>query len=373
VLGCQYRHALGATLPAQKALTVIESLEKKFQVIKWSAHCVETQLATASDTTSVIKTKPGFFDSQIVFDSVGRRYRIEMKQVSEWINGDAPWMGMVSGFSFDGEVYRGWERQKHGMELPSEQDRPAFGDISKNRNEQPSREDLVDFGCTATGLGYMPPYFWDGGESPNQPLSRLLRKWLDERRDVSVVENGNGAWTIATRVRYGALDGCHLRIRYDPTKGGVVTGAQWVVVEKGHDYENARLDIELQKVADGIWVPKTARRISCLNRPPDMVVTSFEGIEVNPSVGTTTFQMEFPKGTRVSDHIRKMYYVAGTDVDQQLAIQAFMERYNITGNVPPFKMSLSLGRAVALVVSLVLVILMIAILAVHRWKRKHAR
>jgi hypothetical protein len=201
----------------------------------------------------------------------------------------------------------------------------------------------------------------------------LLRKWLDEKRDVSIVENGNGAWTIATRVRYGGLDGCHLRIRYDPTKGGVVTGAQWVFVEKGHDYENARLDVELQKVADGIWVPKTAKWIHCLNRPPDMVVTSFEGIEVNPSVGTTTFQMDFPKGTRVSDHIRKMYYVTGTDVDQKRAVQAFMERYNITGDVPPPTTSLSLGRAVALVVSFALVFLVIVISAVRRWKGKHAR
>ena len=362
---------LGGTVELEKAISIVESLEKKFHVLRWKAHCVKAYLANAKDSASITTIKPGFQDSQVVFDPVGRRYHIEMQNVGEWIKGAAPSIGVVTGFSFDGEVYRSWKRSKPGSQLPTVDDSlPASGHISKDRKDLSIKEDLVGFSCIATGTGYMPPFFWDGGESPNQPLSRLLRKWLGEKRAVSIVENSDGVWSISTPITYAGEKGYLLRIGYDPSKGGVVTGVQWVFLGKGREVETTRLDIELQKVGDGLWAPKTIKRIACLDKPPHIVFASYHAVEVNPPIEPSTFQLAFPRGVEVTDHVKKTIYITGKVTDEPSAVRAYMVRFNLTGDVVPSTLSYT-RRIVASVVSLIMVVCAILLYVLR--KRRVAR
>jgi hypothetical protein len=292
-------------IPPQKAIAMMESLEKKIQVLRWKAHCVEPTVASATDFTSVIKTEPTFWDYQVVLDPVGRRYHVEMQGVLKWFEGVVPYSGTACGYSFDGKVYRAWSRDRNGDQLPTGQE-PTDGVISGNRKDigWPNREsDLIQFDCIRSGIGCMPPYFWDG-EVPPQPLSRLVRKWMEEKREVSIVEGKEGLWTITTPVKYPAPKGFTLHIRYDPTKGGVVTGANWVFLREAREVDNIRMEVELQKVADKLWAPRTVRWAFTLDKTPIVTTTSFKAVTINPSVEPNAFQLTFPEGARVTDYTK---------------------------------------------------------------------
>jgi len=365
-----HRSAFATTVPPEKALAVVEALEKRIQVLRWKARGVQAWAANAKDLKSIVRTRPGFFYTQVVFDPVGRRYRIEMQQVGEWIKGAAPFYADRSEFAFDGEVYRGWHRGQPGKELPSaESGREGMGAVSKDRNDMPNREDVVGFCCTGTGLAYMPPYFYDG-ESPNQPFSRLLRKWIDEKRSVSIVEDEQGVWTITTPIKYAKRGGFRLRIRYDPTKGGVVTGAQWLFVDKDREIENGRLEVELQKVTDWLWVPRTSRWGATLDRQPPVAMGTYEAVEVNFPVDATTFALEFPKRVQVFDHISKSLYVTGTPTDEASAVRAYMQAFRLTGAVR--RPNMAMYRRIAIVVFAVIAVAGAAVFLVRKKRRRLA-
>jgi len=299
------------TILPQEAIARIESLERNYRTLRWKAHSVEVELRSAADTKSVASQRKDFQDSQVLFDPMGRRYCMAIQAVNS-IDGRPPFLASVAGYSFDGEVYRGWQRSKLGDQLPAaEDDLPARGGIAKDRKNISQQEDPVTLACVATGLGHMPPYFWDG-ESPCQPLSALMRKWLEAKRDFSIVEDYRGVWTIRTTVTIAGNEGCRLQIRFDPERGGVVTGARWSFAAAGNcEIEHARLEVELQQVGDDVWMPKIVRRVLSFEMPPTMTLTTFEDVEVNPTAAADAFRVTFPKGVRVADHIRGTTFVAG--------------------------------------------------------------
>jgi hypothetical protein len=326
--------AVGANIAPQKALSVIEALETKFQVMRWTAVYGVGELSDPADSNSIAKLRNSFQRTEVIYDPVGRRYRAEMQGVCPWLDGERPYIGSCQGFSFDGEVYRTWERQKAGTELPTVRDDPGRGVISRDLSDHHLPEPLPQFAYLATGMGYMTPCFSDF-DSPSQPLSRILHKWLDEGRDVTVVEDDEGAWTITTPTTYAGHEGYRLRIGYDPNKGGVITGGQWIYLGEEGEIENTRLDIELQELGGGVWVPKTVKRVSCLDRPALVKFVTYEDVQVNPPVDSTTFLSEFPRGVRVTDHIEGKTYVVTGVVDEQSAVRQFMQMHNVTGEAPP--------------------------------------
>ncbi len=333
----------GSLIPVEKAIATIESLEDRIKVICWKAHTVMTaKLANGYDSNSVTETKPVIYETQAMLDPAGRRYCVVIRQVSEWLQGAAPFIGTIYSYSFDGKTYRAWQRSRHGQQLPTDKD-PAEGFIAQRRDEIgiPSRE--ADWIRWTTGTDCMPPYFcggrWDD-ETPPCLLSQTLRKWVKEKRDISIAEDKNGVWTISTtvKIKLAGSDGSKeyrnlLRLCYDPTKGGVVVGAVWLpldenghtIVRDGRQIEQQRMEIELQKVNDALWAPKTVKYVLPLDK--SMNVVAFDEVQVNVPVDRDTFRVKFPNGTQVNDEIRKMLYVIGKPTDEEAAGEAYMRRH----------------------------------------------
>jgi hypothetical protein len=299
------------TVPPQEAIARAESLEKNYRVLRWKAHSVEMELDNAADSRSVAKQRKDYQDTQIVFDPVERRYNMTIQGVSS-LGGQPPFVASIAGCSFDGEVYRDWRRTKLGGQLPAaEDDLPAQGGISKDRTVLSRLEDPVTLACVATGLGYMPPYVWDG-ESPCQPLSSLLRTWLAAKRDFSITEDYRGVWTIHATVNLAGNNGYRFQMRYDPKRGGVATGARWNLgAVAGSEIECARLEVELQQTTEETWMPKCIRRVLAFETPATMTQTTIDAVEVNPPTDADAFRVVFPKGARVTDHLQGKSFVAG--------------------------------------------------------------
>jgi hypothetical protein len=161
-----------------------------------------------------------------------------------------------------------------------------------------------------------------------------MQTWLDEGKDVVVAEDIEGAWIIGATLRVGGNNGtsrglsCRdhfFQVSYDTRKGGVVTGVRLLAPDDAGKLtrEAARVEIDLQKVENEFWMPKTIKEVW----PGDklMTVTSCEDVEANPLIGDEAFRCEFPDGVRVEDHIRELYYETGKPLDQHAAHQDFSE------------------------------------------------
>lgn len=298
------------------AISVIESLESKFQALKWHARCQQAKLTTPDNTKNYEVIEPIDMRSEIIFDPIGERYLIKINSVNKWVQGADPFVSTVEAHSFDGEVYRQLDWEKPGKILPTPNDTRGNGVICNDKgNLSPWGNDIVKKQSFALGTAYMPPYFSSiSADYPTQRLSRLIRTWLDEGKEVTILESNTKVWTInAKPFKLGPYDHL-LTITYDLTKGGVVTGVRLLAPDEKGEYlcENVRVEIELQQVNGHFWFPKVIKQVW----PNDnsMTFTSIENIEVNPPITAETFRVEFPKGVYITDYINKMHYVEGNAI-----------------------------------------------------------
>jgi hypothetical protein len=162
---------------------------------------------------------------------------------------------------------------------------------------------------------------------PVKCLSSLLRAWLDEKKNIKIFERDKGIWTI--HVEWMKLGPCDhiLCIIYDTTKGGVVTAKRWLAPDAKGEFntENIRVEIDLQEVKEGLWMPKMARTVYPWDK--DMDAISYEVVEVNPSTTVDTFRVQFPNGTYVTDYIKNRYYVMGGICNQPSEIRCWQAPY----------------------------------------------
>ena len=228
-----------------------------------------------------------------------------MSGTTEWDGGAAPFVSTLDQCSFDGETYRELRWSKPGTTLPNPESSIGLAVVSRSKGHLSvvPGKDLLEIMCFELGLTYMPPYFLAvGTHYPVQPLSKLMRTWLDEGKGVAVTENETGEWTIDVKLDigrcWGAPDGSipHLfRIAYDPRKGGAVGGVRALAPDKNGNYEceNVRVEIDLQEVGGEFWAPKTIKLVWRWDKL--MTITTCEAVEINPPVSAGTFAWIFPK------------------------------------------------------------------------------
>jgi hypothetical protein len=118
-------------------------------------------------------------------------------------------------------------------------------------------------------------------------------------------------------------------------KGGVATGARILSLDDNGqaEWENVRLEIDLQQVEGGFWVPKEVRQV--WPNDNDMAIATFEAVKVNPEVSSDDFVLDFPEGVRVDDHIDSVSYVVGRELDRESMTREFMRRHRIDSQQPP--------------------------------------
>jgi hypothetical protein len=59
----------------------------------------------------------------------------------------------------------------------------------------------------------------------------------------------------------------------------------------------------------------------------------FSSVEINPPIEKNMFNVSFPNGTFVEDFVVKKVYKVGDPVDEDKAIDDFIQRYGFTGDI----------------------------------------
>lgn len=348
-------------VPTTKAISVMESLEKKIVVVKWNVHCVRTTLRSAHDTSALDLNVEYDKHAEVTYDPVAGRYKVKQEGVQRWVNGAAPLISGTTAFAFDGEIHQRYEHEKGGKTAPTYEENPGFATISRDVNDVAQKTSVLSVGPLALGLAYMPPHCWiPGTDFRLQPLSRQLREWVDEGWNVAIEEDGGGVWTIRVVKRKPSEFDDLVRIRYDPTKGGVVADLKRLTYDEKIEHE--RVEIELQESKHGIWLPQVMKYVNPLNKW--LVTTRCEAVDINFPITADTFRLEFPKGTRVDDEVQKMYYVVGRATDNQSKIREFMRMHRLTGE-PPVRPQPRPGRSVAIAMLLTLIVAFVVVVAVR--------
>jgi len=116
-------------------------------------------------------------------------------------------------------------------------------------------------------------------------VSSLMQTWLDEGKDITIADDGKGKWTIGVKLKI-ATSNRELPSSYFPSP----TTWQKKALSRALDcwpqtktwnfnVENARVEVDLQQVNGGFWVPKTS---GTGDLDKTMTVTSCDNVEVNP-------------------------------------------------------------------------------------------
>lgn len=360
LIGFLFAHDLkGEVIPTQRAISVMKSLEAKFQILQWGVNYRAYKLKDGDDLGSVTEHLFPKLDVEVVIDPISGRYKCKATGTYKWVNGPAPSVSSMESFSFDGAQYRNWKRTRHGQELPIQKEDPAFGVISKDRDDIIDRDYMQSF-CLMTGLAYMPPYFWTP-EITVQPLSSLLQTWVDKKWEVSVTESKQGVWQIKmpwTDGKFGEIN-----ITYNLDKGGIVTKARWSNQE---DLDTIRLFVDLKEIDAGVWVPQIIKLVH--NRGKHLSILKYKNITINPEVTAETFRSKFPKGCKVEDFIEEKIYYVGTASDRQSQIRQFALEHRITGKSAS---SSPLGRRTFLALNICIIVIL-ATLYMIRIRRRRA-
>lgn len=350
------RAAAGETIPPERAIAVMKSLEDRFRVLQWKAHFESAKLKGRDDLASITEKRLPEVDVEVVFDPVIGRYQCKATGTYEWLQGLAPTLSSIDVYSFDGEQHRHWKSESPGHDLLAAKAAPAFGAISNDRADIRDR-DYMQSVCMMTGLAYMPPFFWNPG-CPVQPLSSLLQTWIDAEWEVSIVENSKGRWSIAIPWEDGKRGQIH--ITYDLEKGGIVTQARWVNVD---GIDASRVSVELEEILLDKWMPKSIKRVG--NFIADLV--DLKDIQINPAVNAETFRCEFPNGCKVTDFIEKKTYIVGSTSDRQSQLRLFASEHNITGDAERTRFS---GHGVLFVANVCLVVILVTLYLIRRRQTK---
>jgi hypothetical protein len=308
-------------VPLDTAIEVMETLAGRIGSARWT---VETAHGTLSNNgklnANVVRTT-----GEVVFEPTSGRYRAHLQSIRKAEGGPEPTIAERNICTFDGSRSRIFNRHNFGRTIPAIQGggagvHPGFGKISDNTDE------FQTLWGWSSGLGYFPPYF------EKDRLPDLLRRERSKGRLARVTEDDQGIWHI--EVIDDANAKSLKRIDYDRAKGGVVTGAIWK--EGNPPTAFKRITVELQRIEDGYWVPKTVENRFVLNVPVSVDYVFFRDVKLNRPVSNSDFQLQFPAGSQVMDYAEKKAYVIGAKPkDEQAMIRAFMQMTGMRPSPPP--------------------------------------
>lgn len=293
-------------------ISIIESMEARFNVIEWKFHTTEvTGLESGGLEPAAREGSPFLVKGFVRWDPATQRYFADFDSILRWQNGLAPFIAAHRQMSYDGELFRFWERTQPGSTLPEFDDR-ANGAISESSKEAEGAA-FYNAWLIESGIAFVPPLFPTFVEPPSR-LSNLLRSQQEAGRPLDVAVNSDGTWRFRTTMHFDDGDPFELRIWYDPNKG-CVSRAEWG--GGNPDVVWRRYDADLAEVQDGVWVPRECRLTQELQTPPvtkRIVLTDFT---MKPNLSQDAFRVTFPPGTRVDDHVEDRSYLVGPAVAKE--------------------------------------------------------
>ena len=272
-------------------------------------------------------------------------------------------------------------------------DQLAFGGnqytfLAHNRKEGGITNDRMDFPSSHwfSGLVFAPegllpglPNIFSlmailGDDGRADLLSSFLADWKTGKNQFFI--NEEGVLNIIAEVKLKKTTDCPASVSlfYDMQKGGIITSA--VVTYRQFDENRIEREkelcswtIETKQNSDGQWVPfKTSyKEFLSSGRLSATLEATFEEVKINPPIKSDLFVLSMPDGYYVDDFTKNLRYKVGMPIDEDQAIENFMRRHDLTGDVPPQMKRWFFLRYISTGIGIVL-ILIVLYRMVRRWR-----
>jgi hypothetical protein len=353
-VGLSVSRLSAAQLEAEHVIQVIEGYESKIQNLKWASKLTQGQLKSPSNVSGwqMSAQTPIRINANVIVDAENNSYAVQFDSILQRFDqvGDdlvASYNAKRAAFFLDGDIFRNWQTDYDGEDTSKE---PIGGNVASMTLGEITRGDSNAFGLKsflqvygqATLIYWMPPNFNLDTTATPEKLSTQLRENLQLNRRLDVEEIENGHWRITTFG--GHLMGYEkstetevtVEVTFDASNG-TIESCRWYrdFSSKGEDdFLLKELRIQNRPIND-IWIPEEFVQVEWNTKEHRMIAWKCDGVEVNQELSDDAFKIEFPKGTRLTDHINQQYYVVGTGaLDEQRSVRAYAERNGLKRNVP---------------------------------------
>ncbi|MCX7701410.1 MAG: hypothetical protein N2039_11070, partial [Gemmataceae bacterium] len=304
--------AASETIPVADALATIEANEQRLHAASWVSKQTHRKLADPHDPKSLLpEERPTYCRERAVVEFRTGRYRIEVESVSPWAHGLDHTGASCYLHVSDGQSAKHAFWFLPGTKLPKT-NKPAIKAVV---NRDPGTLVPADTDSIPPANTSFPSWSLLG-----KPLSELISERQQTNQLLEIQRREGNAWLIRIAEDLTSPD-VILSIHYDLAKGGLITHVAWSSV-KAPERAWQELRVEPIQLRNGFWVAKTTERINFLES--SIWRTEYSDVVINPPLSNDLFAYEFPKGTRVVDHIRGMVYTSGRSVAD---VNEAMEQY----------------------------------------------
>jgi hypothetical protein len=316
-------HTLCEEIDPIKTIPIMKSLESGISTMSWDFF---------SGDLEVDGQRGKLDNSSVLIDIRTMQYLIAREIVAN---------NRKTVFSYNGQSYMSYMGSLSG-EVSKSHNYVPMGMTSNNANDIPSSLILEKNWSTVGVFNGVPGLFLPLFSKQDSPdfFSSFMNRWIKEKKIVSVVDNGNGAWNIIVRTEIFDIPYI-MYISYNVTQRGIITYIKTSPIDSNIDVNTLsfgdgkvffELSVDTVQNHQGDWVPHKITFV----QPDSKIksIMSYKNFSINPVARSDMFSLVFPDGTYVDDKIRKMYYKVGDLIDEDKAISDFMTRHNLTGNVP---------------------------------------
>jgi hypothetical protein len=333
------------SLAPSEALKVVKSIEKNQKAFQWK---VDQKLPTTINITQKQDSNDSFpvsmnfsYTTNVWLDMQSRQYKIHFLNNSpsknELLNKESAILESV--LLYDGNIYTGWEKimiktsHSNPITIMEGSLTPNYDDGRINKNFTKNFRFIYDIGLTTGIPTLFEPFLLDEGV---KYFSEYLSTWITSNKVLSITKSDDGkTFMIYAQIHPGPMSHYITKIVYDIEKGGTITNHSVLLSyskESGDGKVYADSVTECAKNIKNHWVPVQTKIIFPLMKYEYEI--SYSSFECISKISKNDLSFQFPDGTYVDDYITKAYYKVGNLIDEDKAIDAFILRHGLTGNVP---------------------------------------
>lgn len=314
-------------LSFDQAIGIVRGLEKQVETLYWKAS-VEQKFYGYDSAVTI----EGKFQIEAFFDPSRRFYNVmyvslppnDVKDASE----------ARHQLAFGGNQYTFLD---HGLKQ---------GGITNNRTDSPLSHLYTGLLFSQDGLlPGLPNIFSFMGSTRRDGRADLLSSFLSDWKvgKIQFSINEEGVLNVIAEVKLENTANCPTTVTlfYDTRKGGIITNADVKYRRPGEsgieqEIELCRWMVEARQNSDGKWIPSktTYKEFISTGQLFATLEATFESVEINPSINSNHFVLSMPDGYYVDDFIQKLRYKVGTPIDEDRAIEKFMNKHGFTGDMP---------------------------------------
>lgn len=361
----------------EDVLNVVKSCEKEIHALRWKVRMEITTLPIAgqSGQTQGFEKSPAF--AEVLLDFHAKRFKVEEKKQEYGVmrdNSVVKYMHEESS-AYDGSNYSAWKRnthQKPGTDLYQGSSGEIIGDFDSS---VVARQFLEGGGLAAVGFRTGVPCFFlpDFIKSETKFFSEFLAEWKENRKLIALFRQNDGDIIIYAKIYPEYMGQYVAKIVYSPGKKGIITEYSTLLSysnETGDGESYACWLTRCKQSQGGDWVPTTVFLSMPLLGPNGYnTELHYEDFEYLPKIPVEEFRVDFPIGAEVSDHVAKMFYKVGDPIDEDRAIDDFIQLYGFTGDVPSHMRHWNVLRYVLMGIGIFMILIALYRI-IQRWRKK---